>query len=225
MLPKVTFYYDIISPYSWIGFETLLRYQQKQYFNLKLKPVFLGGIFKETSNKSPLMVPAKSEYVMKELGLTSDYYGMKIVPPKDFIKTAFTQGSLNALRFLVALENENEKHLIPASRELWNRLWSRQESAYTENDFIEVGTNIGLNKETIDNVLKNTSSLTVKEKIKTSTMEAVAEGAFGVPWIVVEKADGVKRSFFGSDKMPLICFFIDKPFLGPLVQNECKNKL
>uniref|UniRef100_A0A0K0DS85 Glutathione S-transferase kappa n=1 Tax=Strongyloides stercoralis TaxID=6248 RepID=A0A0K0DS85_STRER len=225
MLPKITLYYDVISPYSWIAFETLLRYQKKEYFDLILKPIFLGGVMKETSNRPPAMVPAKGRYMEKDLDMMSRYYGMKLVQPKDFFDTAITKGTLNAVRFLAAIEKEDSKYLVPASREFWKRLWLRQESAHEESDFLEVGDKIGLKKESIDGVLKKMSSPSIKDVIKNNTAEAIADGAFGAPWIKVEKANGERHSFFGSDRMPQICFFIEKPFLGPLIEEECRSKI
>uniref|UniRef100_A0A0N5BWG4 Glutathione S-transferase kappa 1 n=1 Tax=Strongyloides papillosus TaxID=174720 RepID=A0A0N5BWG4_STREA len=182
-LPKITLYYDVISPYSWIAFETLLRYENIQYFKLALKPVFLGGIMKETSNSPPAMVPAKGTYMVKDLDILSRYYDMKIVHPKDFFETAIKQGTLKAVRFLAGIQKENEKYLIPASREFWKRLWLRGETAYTNNDFFEVGTKIGLSESTTNELIKTIDSSFIKEKIKHNTKEAIDDGAFGAPWI------------------------------------------
>jgi 2-hydroxychromene-2-carboxylate isomerase len=40
-----------------------------------------------------------------------------------------------------------------------------------------------------------------QDALKQASEALVAEGAFGVPWIVAERADGRKHSFFGSDRL------------------------
>ena len=43
----------------------------------------------------------------------------------------------------------------------------------------------------------------VKEMLKSTTQEAIDEGSFGAPWIVVH-LNGQKHSFFGSDRFHIM---------------------
>ncbi|XP_015729232.1 glutathione S-transferase kappa 1 isoform X2 [Coturnix japonica] len=44
----VELFYDVVSPYSWMGFEVLCRYQHIWNVDLRFRPAFLGGIMQAT---------------------------------------------------------------------------------------------------------------------------------------------------------------------------------
>jgi len=56
----VDLYYDVISPYAWIGFELLCRYRnQWPSMQLKFKPFFIAAIIKGSGNQPPTLVPKR----------------------------------------------------------------------------------------------------------------------------------------------------------------------
>jgi len=55
-LRKIALHFDVISPYSWIGFELLHRHNRlwnDPTIIVQNKPTFLGGIMHGSGNKPP----------------------------------------------------------------------------------------------------------------------------------------------------------------------------
>ncbi|XP_040858326.1 glutathione S-transferase kappa 1-like isoform X4 [Ochotona curzoniae] len=54
-LPRtLELFYDVLSPYSWLGFEVLCRYQHIWNVKLQLRPSLLGGIMKDSGSVSAM---------------------------------------------------------------------------------------------------------------------------------------------------------------------------
>ncbi|PNI99906.1 GSTK1 isoform 6 [Pan troglodytes] len=138
----VELFYDVLSPYSWLGFEILCRYQNIWNINLQLRPSLITGIMKDSGNKPPGLLPRKGLYMANDLKLLRHHLQIPIHFPKDFLSVMLEKGSLSAMRFLTAVNLEHPEMLEKASRELWMRVWSRvsvglwESSGRTLDDFL-----------------------------------------------------------------------------------------
>ncbi|KDN51063.1 hypothetical protein RSAG8_00692, partial [Rhizoctonia solani AG-8 WAC10335] len=67
--PRITIKlcYDIVSPYSYLAFESLTRYRELWNIDIELCPYFLGGIMVAANNRPPMSVKLKGEYLSQEV--------------------------------------------------------------------------------------------------------------------------------------------------------------
>uniref|UniRef100_A0A4X2M8U7 DSBA-like thioredoxin domain-containing protein n=1 Tax=Vombatus ursinus TaxID=29139 RepID=A0A4X2M8U7_VOMUR len=124
---KLELFYDVLSPYSWLGFEVLCRYQNIWNISLKLRPSFLVGIMKDSGME---------EYQGKVCVLYKSVIIFIIIIHFPHICGFFPPGSLDAMRFLSSVEMEKPEMLEKVSRELWMCVWSRDEDI-TESQSIQ----------------------------------------------------------------------------------------
>ncbi|XP_070598134.1 glutathione S-transferase kappa 1-like isoform X1 [Erythrolamprus reginae] len=169
---KVECFYDVVSPYSWLGFEIICRYRPIWNLDLHLRPVFLGGIMKAT-------------------------------------------GSLPAMRFITAVNIAEPQFLEPVSRELWMRIWSRDEDIVQPESILAAGEKAGLSPDKSQELLKMSTSPEVKNRLKETTDEVLNFGAFGLPCLVIQ-TDGQPQLFFGSDRIELLGNALGEKWLGPV---------
>ncbi|NWW74440.1 GSTK1 transferase, partial [Climacteris rufus] len=199
----VELFYDVISPYSWLGFEVLCRYQPIWNIDLRFRPAFLGGIMQQTGNKPPAMLPKRGEYMLKDIKRMAKYYQVPIQISGDDFKRILATSSLAAMRFLTAVDMTNPQYLEPLSREFWMRFWSQHEDISQPENILAVARQAGLSPELSQKVLEMTSSPAVKDRLKETTAEAMKHGAFGMP-AVVAHYNGEPHLFFGSDRLELL---------------------
>uniref|UniRef100_G3VMY8 Glutathione S-transferase kappa n=1 Tax=Sarcophilus harrisii TaxID=9305 RepID=G3VMY8_SARHA len=213
---KLELFYDVLSPYSWLGFEVLCRYQNIWNINLQLRPSFIAGIMKSSGNKPPALVPRKGKYMMTDLQHLKNFYQVPIQAPKDFFSVILEKGSLTAMRFLTAVNMEKPEMLEKVSRELWMRVWSRDEDITEPQSILTAAKKAGLSEAEAKGLLEKCSSDNVKSRLKETTDAACNYGAFGLPTIVVHMDDNKSHMLFGSDRMELLAHLLGEQWLGPV---------
>ncbi|XP_036615532.1 glutathione S-transferase kappa 1 [Trichosurus vulpecula] len=220
---KLELFYDVLSPYSWLGFEILCRYQNIWNITLRLRPTYIAGIMRKSGNKPPALLPQRGKYMFMDLQYLREFYQVPIQVPKDFFSVILEKGSLTAMRFLTAVNMESPEMLERVSRELWMRVWSRDEDITEPQSILAAAEKAGLSEERAKGLLEKCSTDKVKNNLKETTDTAFSYGAFGLPIIVFHTHDK-SHMLFGSDRMELLAHLLGERWLGP-VPSPVKGKL
>ncbi|KAJ8319835.1 hypothetical protein KUTeg_001422 [Tegillarca granosa] len=232
---SVELFYDVISPYSWIAFEVLCRYNKRWNMDLKLKPFFLGGIMQGSGNKPPALVANKAQYMIHDLNRLANYYAVPINLQsfathndvvnsfQDFFHVMFTKGSLSAGRYITAVDMKKPEYTEQVSRELWFRIWNRDEDATDSNSLRQAGKKAGLSDDFNDECVEKVKDQAVKDRLKHHTQEALDLGAFGSPTIIAN-INNKKELIFGTDRFLILASMLGEEWQGPLVElSKCKD--
>ncbi|KAM6139879.1 glutathione S-transferase kappa 1-like [Pterocles gutturalis] len=211
----VELFYDVVSPYSWLGFEVLCRYQHIWNVDLRFRPAFLGGIMQATGNKPPAMLPKRAEYLQKDIKRMAKYYQVPVQISEGDFQRVLGKSSLAAMRFITATDMTEPRYLEPLSREFWRRFWSQHEDISQPENILAVAGQAGLSSELAQKLLETISSPAVKNRLKETTEEAIKYGAFGMP-AVVAHLNGEPHLFFGSDRLELLGSVLGEKWLGPV---------
>ncbi|KAE9547519.1 hypothetical protein FO519_009271 [Halicephalobus sp. NKZ332] len=210
----IDFYFDIISPYSYIGFEAMLRYKSVLPVEVKFKPFFVAGVMAASGNTSPAYNKPKERYSRNDIQKMNEYWGLNLSFPEGYITNFMRYGSLLPQRFLTAVEQKQPDYLVEAARAFSRRIFVEHLPVHTIDDVEKVGLRIKLPE--IGKILEFSQTPEIKDLLKERTNEALESGAFGAPWIIL-KQEGKKDSvFFGGDRFPLICSELGIDFKGPL---------
>lgn len=161
------------------------------------------------------MVPRKGLYMFKEIDLLKQLFQVPMSIPKDFFGETVKKGSINALRFLTAVSMEQPEMLEKVSRELWMRVWSRDEDITESQNILSAAEKAGMSTVQAQYFLEKIPTESVKNKLRETTEAACKYGAFGLPTTVAH-VDGKTYMLFGSDRMELLAYLLGEKWMGPV---------
>ncbi|MEC9068799.1 MAG: DsbA family protein, partial [SAR324 cluster bacterium] len=84
MVKQLDFFFDVVSPYSFIASKLIEKLAQRNNVELCWKPFLLGGVFKAVGTvNTPGLTPLKKPYLLKDIKRLSEYYKFSINMPPD----------------------------------------------------------------------------------------------------------------------------------------------
>ena len=102
------FFFDIASGYSYLAHSQVEPLAQRSGVRARWRPFLLGAVFKATGNETPARLPAKAAWLVRDMALWAQQYGMPLQFP-----SRFPFNSVSALRLLVAAGRLHGDEAIP----------------------------------------------------------------------------------------------------------------
>jgi 2-hydroxychromene-2-carboxylate isomerase len=189
MRPKLDFWYEFASTYSYLAALRIGALAKERNVDIAWRPFLLGPIFKAQGwESSPFnLFPAKGAYMWRDLERLCDAQGLKFRKP-----APFPQSSLLAAR--LALTDE----LTPKRAEFSRRVYLAEfaEGARIDDEAVleDIVTSLGLDA---DAALAQAGGDVVKSALRHATDEAMRLKLFGAPSFVTPKGE----VFWGNDRL------------------------
>jgi len=186
MIKSFDFYFDFVSPYSFLAHKEIIKIEKKNSVKIKYKPILLGGLHNLHGIKAPAFIPAKAKHMIRDC---------KLIAEKNKIKFKFNSyfpiRSLNLMRGVLIAEEDNYKSYYIDS--IFNAIWQDGLNMNDENIIQKILKNLNVNPKTF--FLRSVSS-SIKDSLKKRTNEAYEKGIFGAPSFVSNN-----KIFWGQDRI------------------------
>ena len=184
MNKSIDFYFDFISPYSYLAYKKFLSLDNNK-ININFKPILLGGLH----NLGGITAPAFNERKMKNM--KND---CKLIAFKNKIEfkwnTKFPINSLYLMRGYIAIKDPNKKEFLDSCFEAY---WKNDVDISDEKNLFKILDNCKIDKDTFLNDIKKQE---IKNELKGLTKDAFEKDIFGAPTFVVNN-----KIFWGQDRL------------------------
>ena len=186
MINPIDFYFDFVSPYSFISFQQLKAIKLKQDFKFRLKPVLLGGLHNLHKITAPAYIPAKARFMIRDCKMVSEKHKISFK-----FNSYFPIKTVNLMRgVLIAEEDGIANEYID---KIFEAVWINGLNLNDQIIIDKVLKNLDINPKTFSLRLSNQN---LKDELKKRTQEACDKGIFGAPTFYVNS-----KVFWGQDRL------------------------
>ena len=184
------FIFDFGSPKTYLVYKLLPGIEKRTNTKAEYVPVLLGGIFKSTNNVSPIesfkTVPAKGKY--------DDLDTARFVKKHDIafnFNSNFPINTLNLMRGAIFAQENGifDKYVEVVFKSMWVDNKKMDDLEVIQTVLLENGLPV---KE----IFEGTQDPKIKDKLIKNTSEAVENGIFGAPSLLVNN-----ELFFGKETL------------------------
>ncbi len=181
----IDFYFDFISPYSYLAYKKLKSLDKNDEINIIYKPILLGGLHK----LGGITAPAFNERKLKNMKNDCE-----LVAKKNNINfkwnNKFPINSLYLMRGYLVIDEKNKNKFF---HECFDAYWKDNKDISEEKNIKDILKTCQVNKEFFFKEIQNQD---IKDKLKKLTKTAFEKDIFGAPTFVINK-----KIFWGQDRL------------------------
>ena len=185
MSNHIDFYFDVISPYSYIAHKKIQKIRENQKTIFIYKPILLGGLH----NLAEINAPAFNKFKMKNM--QSD---CELVSKKNDISftwnSKFPINSLSIMRGYLSIDDSQKEKYLDI---FFNAYWRDNLDLSSEQEFSKLLDTLEMESNIFFDKIKQQS---IKDDLKKLTSDAFEKEVFGAPTFIVNN-----KIFWGQDRL------------------------
>ena len=183
MSKHIDFYFDFISPYSYLAHKKIINLNQRNIFNYKA--ILLGGLH----NLGEVIAPALNEKKMKNMKNDCILISKKNKIPFKW-NEKFPINSLYLMRGFLVIDNNKKNKFIDLC---FDAYWKDNLDISIEKNIKKILSDCEIDHDYFEKSIKEQ---VIKNKLKELTSEAFKLDVFGAPTFLVNN-----KLFWGQDRL------------------------
>ena len=185
MIKSIDFYFDFISPYSYLAHKKIKILKEKKNINFNYKPILVGGLHNLQGITAPAFIKSKLKHMKSDCALIAKKNNL------DFIwNHRFPLNTLTIMRGNLFVNKKVKKLYINV---MFDAYWRDNLDISSDDVLISL---IKKCKIAPDTFFKGIKDIDIKKKLIHITKEAYDKEIFGAPTYVVNN-----KIFWGQDRL------------------------
>ena len=182
---QIDFYFDIVSPFSFIAHKKIKKINQNKKIIFNYKPVFLGGLHKLAEIDAPAFNKYKIKILQSDCELVAEKNNISF-----FWNSKFPINSLHIMRGYLYIDKEIKNTYLDL---FFDAYWKDNLDLSNEIEITKILKIMNLDSKKF---YQGINDKLVKEQLKELTNEAFKKELFGVPTFVANN-----KIFWGQDRL------------------------
>ena len=185
MIKSIYFYFDFVSPYSFLAHKRIRKIENKEKIKFIYKPILLGGLHNLIGITAPAFINPKAKFMVRDCKMVANKFDIKFK-----FNSKFPINSLNLLRGLLSINSDKKKTYI---NNFFDAYWQDGLNLNEEKIIITILRKCKIKQADFRKEINNQK---IKNKLKKLTQDAFKKDIFGAPTFVVNK-----KIFWGQDRL------------------------
>jgi 2-hydroxychromene-2-carboxylate isomerase len=185
MIKSVDFYFDFVSPYSFLAHKRIRKIENEEKIKFIYKPILLGGLHNLIGITAPAFINPKAKFMVRDCKMVANKFNIKFK-----FNSEFPINSLNLMRGLLSITSDKKNTYI---NNFFDAYWQDGLNLNEHKIIIAILKKCKINE---DDFQKEINNQKIKNKLKKLTQDAFKKDIFGAPTFVVNK-----KIFWGQDRL------------------------
>jgi len=183
MTKEIDFYFDFISPYTYLAYKKIQSLPKD--IKINYKPILLGGLHNLEGITAPAFIKSKLKHMINDCSLIAKKNNFNFK-----WNTKFPINSLNIMRGYLSVNSSNKDLYIET---MFDAYWRDNLDISKEEILIQLLAECKIDK---DIFFKTINDPVIKEMLKDDTKNAHKKEIFGAPTFIVNN-----KIFWGQDRL------------------------
>tara|TARA_B100000787_G_scaffold168448_1_gene157223 strand:- start:751 stop:1335 length:585 start_codon:yes stop_codon:yes gene_type:complete len=185
MTKEIDFYFDFISPYSYLAYQKIKANKKTKGIIFNYKPILVGGLHNLQGITAPAFIKPKLKHMISDCGLIAKKN------KSDFVwNSKFPINSLNIMRGYLFVNKEIKDLYLNL---MFNAYWKDNLDVSNEEILESLLKELKINSNEFFKGIKDPN---IKDTLKKITEEAYNKNVFGTPTFIINN-----KIFWGQDRL------------------------